>query len=176
LELRFARAEAAQRVAFRRTLTWGVPITAAIAVGMPLLHVGALVVVPLLVGINLVATRIVLVRDARFLLRPVRRLLTRWLARFAYLWIGLPGFGSMTVPGVGILTGVATFVALTSIVHVSTAWSLERERAAMPLASWEKLVPGLLAVLTVGLLVVLVVLGLLLGWSVFALMDSLQAR
>jgi hypothetical protein len=157
-------------------LGWGVPITAAVAIGMPLLHVGALVVVPLLVGINLVATRIVLVRDARSLLRPVRRLLTRWLARFSYLWIGLPGFGSMTVPIVGILTGVVTFIVLTSIVHVSTAWSLERERAAMPLASWEKLVPGLLAVLTVGLFVVLVVLGLFLGWSVVTLMDSLQAE
>jgi hypothetical protein len=46
----------------------------------------------------------------------------------------------------------------------------------MPLASWEKLVPGLLAVLTVGLFVVLVVLGLFLGWSVVTLMDSLQAE
>jgi hypothetical protein len=176
LELRFARVEAAQRENYRQMLRWGAPATAVIAVFLPFLHAGALVVVPLLVGVNLVAARVLLAREARLLLGPVRRLLTRWLARFAYLWLGLPGFGSMTVPVIGILTGVATFVVLTTIVHVSTAWSLERERAGMPLAAWEKLIPAVLAVLTVGVLFFLAVLALLLGWSVMALVDSLAAE
>ena len=160
---------------FRRMLIVGVPIVALIAVAMPLLHLGAVAVIPLLVGVHLVAARVVLARPARPLLGPMRRLLTRWLARFAFLWIGLPGYGSMTVPAVGVVTGAATFALLTSVVHFSTVRSLERERAGRPLAGWEKVVPTVLAVLTVGLLLFLVGLALLLGWSVMALVDLVSA-
>ena len=86
-QLRFQRVEAVQTATYRRMLIWGMPITAVIAIAMPLVHFGALAVVPLLVGIHLVVTRVVLVRDAQRLLRPVRKFLNRWLARFAFLWI-----------------------------------------------------------------------------------------
>lgn len=174
-ELRFEKVEAAQADGYRRLLTWGVPIAAVVAIGMPLLHFGALAVVPLLLGAHLIICRLVLVRDAQRLLGPVRRLLNRWLARFAFLWIGLPGYGSMTVPVVGIVVGVATFAVLTSVVHISTVWSLQRERKGRGLAPWERVVPIVLAVLTIGLTLLVVVLALAFGWSIMAIVEGLQA-
>jgi len=175
LELRYARVEAAQAAAYRRLLTWGVPVMALIALVMPFVHVGALAVVPLLTAVHLVITRVMVVREAQRLLRPVRRLLNRWLARFSFLWIGLPGYGAMTVPIVGIALGVGTFVVLTSVVHLSTAISLERERCGKPLARWEKLLPIVLAVLSIGLLLLVIAAAVLFGWSVMAIVEKFGA-
>jgi len=133
---------------------------------MPFVHIGALAAVPLLVATHLVIVRVVLVRDAQRMLRPVRRLLNRWLARFSFLWIGIPGYGAMTVPVVGVVVGAATFALLTTIVQMSTAVSLERERAGKELARWEKVVPIVLAVVTIGLILVAIGIALLIGWSV----------
>jgi hypothetical protein len=155
-------------------LTWGVPITAVIAIVMPVAHIGALAVVPLLMAIHLVIVRVVLVRDAQRLLSPVRRLLNRWLARFSFLWIGLPGYGAMTVPVVGVVIGAGTFALLTAVVHVSTVVSLQRERSGQELAMWEKLVPSVLAVLSLVLLVVVICIAIVFGWSVMALVDRMQ--
>ncbi len=156
-------------------LVVGLPVVALLAIVAPFLHLAAVAAVPLVTGIHLAAARIVLARPAKPLLGSMRRLLLRWLARLAFLWIGLPGYGSMTVPVVGVATGAATFAALTSLVHFSTLQGLRRERAGRPLARWEKVVPIALAVLTVGFVVAAIGLGLLLGWSVTALLDSLRA-
>ena len=147
---------------------------AVIALVMPFVHVGAVAVVPLLIAVHLVIARVVLVREAQRLLRPVRRLLNRWLSRFAFLWIGLPGYGAMTVPIVGVVLGVGTFVLLTTVVHLSTALSLERERSGKELAGWEKLLPIVLAVLSVGLILLVLVAAVLFGWSVMAIIEGLQ--
>ena len=171
LELRYARVEAAQSAAYRKLLTYGAPAVALIALVMPFVHIGALAVVPLLVAVHLVTVRVVVARDAQRLLRPMRRLLNRWLARFSFLWIGIPGYGAMTVPVLGVLAGVGTFALLTSIVHVSTAVSLDRERAGRELARWEKLVPVVLAVVTIGLILVAIGVALLLSWSVSSIMQ-----
>ena len=48
------------------------------------------------------------------------------MSRFAFIWLGLPGYAAMAVPVAGIIAGVATFVVLTEIVHVYTGWSLAR--------------------------------------------------
>ena len=170
LELRYARVEAAQSAAYRKLLTFGTPVVAAIALGMPFVHLGALAVVPLLVAIHLVAVRVVLVRDAQRMLRPVRRLLNRWLARFSFLWIGIPGYGAMTLPVVGVVAGAATFALLTTIVQISTAVSLERERAGKELARWEKLVPVVLALITIILILAAILVAVLLSWSVSSVM------
>jgi hypothetical protein len=175
LELRFERAEATQSAAFRRFLTYGVPIAALVAVLMPFIHIGALAVVPLLVAVHLVVVRVVLVREAQRLLRPMRRLLNRWLARFSFLWIGLPGYGAMTVPVVGVVLGAGTFALLTTIVHVSTMVSLNRERAGQELALWEKLIPIVLAVISVGLILLAIGAAALFGWSVMAILERMQA-
>jgi hypothetical protein len=175
LELRYARVEASQSAAFRKLLTYGAPIAAVIAIVMPFVHIGALAVVPLLIAIHLVIVRVMLVREAQRLLRPMRRLLNRWMARFSFLWIGLPGYGAMAVPVVGVVVGVGTFALLTSIVHVSTAVSLERERAGKELARWEKLVPVVLAVVSIGLILLAVGFALLFGWSVMAIVERMQA-
>ncbi|MEJ2188119.1 MAG: hypothetical protein P8Y93_01660 [Acidobacteriota bacterium] len=173
--LRFRVVEAAQRENFRRMLIWGLPAVAILAVVTPFLHFAAVAAVPLVIGTHLAVARIVLARPAKPLLGPMRRLLLRWLARFTFLWVGIPGYGSMTVPVFGVVTGTATFAALTSIVYLSTLHGLRRERAGRPLARWEKVVPIALAVLTVGFLLAAVGLGLLLGWSVTALVDSMRA-
>jgi len=174
LELRYARVEARQSAAYRKLLTYGVPLAAVIALVMPFVHIGALAVVPLLLAVHLVTVRVLLVRDAQRLLRPVRRLLNRWLARFSFLWIGIPGYGAMTVPVVGVLVGVGTFALLTSIVQVSTAVSLERERAGKELARWEKVVPVVLAVISIGLILLAIAVAALFGWSVMAIMERMQ--
>jgi len=174
-ELRFNKVEAAQAAAYRRMLAWGVPAVAVIGIAMPFIHIGALAVVPLLVAVHLVSVRVVLVRDAQRLLRPVRRFLNRWLARFSFLWIGLPGYGAMTVPAVGVFLGAGTFVLLTTIVHVSTAVSLNRERTGQDLAPWEKLVPVALAVISIGLILLAIGFAGFFGWSVMAIMEKMQA-
>jgi len=174
-ELRFDRVEAAQAARFRRMLAWGVPIIALIAVAMPFVHVGALAVVPVLVAVHLILVRVVLVRDAQRLLGPVRRLLNRWLARFSFLWIGIPGYGAMVVPIAGVLVGVGTFTVLTSLVQVSTVMSLQRERSGRKLARWEKLVPIVLAVLSIGFIVIVIFIAMLFGWSISAIADRMQA-
>jgi len=174
LALRCERVEAVQADSFRRMLIWGVPIAAGIAIVMPVVHVGALAVVPLLLAVHLVILRVVLVRDAQRLLGPVRRLLNRWLARFAFLWIGLPGYGAMTVPVAGVVIGAGTFALLTTVVYVSTVVSLQRERLGRELAMWEKLVPTVLAVLSVALLVLVICIAILFGWSVMAVVDRMQ--
>jgi hypothetical protein len=163
--------EARQAAAYRKLLTYGAPVAAAIALVMPFVHIGALAVVPLLVALHLVTVRVVVARDAQRLLRPMRRLLNRWLARFSFLWIGIPGYGAMTIPVLGVLVGAGTFALLTSIVHVSTAVSLERERAGKELARWEKLVPVLLAVITIVLILAAIGVVLLLSWSVSSVMQ-----
>lgn len=174
-ELRFKKVEAAQAAAYRHLLAWGAPTVAVIAIAMPFVHVGALVVVPLLIAVHLVIVRVMLVRDAQRLLRPMRRLLNRWLARFGFLWIGLPGYGAMTVPVIGVVLGVGTFALLTSIVHVSTAVSVNRERAGQELARWEKLVPIVLAVISVGLILLAIGVAAVFGWSVMAIMERMAA-
>ena len=173
--MRFDLVEAAQADGYLRLLTWGLPITAVVGIVMPLLHFGALAVVPLLLATHLVVCRLVLVRNAQRLLGPVRRLLNRWLARFAFLWIGLPGYGAMTVPLVGVVAGVATFAVLTSVVHVSTVWSLQRERNGRALAPWEKAVPIVFAVLTIGFVLLAVTLAMAFGWSVIAIAERMRA-
>jgi len=173
-ELRFDRVEAAQAARFRRMLAWGVPIIAVIAVAMPFAHVGALAVVPVLVAVHLVLVRVVLVRDAQRLLGPVRRLLSRWLARFSFLWIGIPGYGAMVVPIAGVLVGVGTFTVLTSLVHVSTMVSLQRERSGRKLARWEKVVPIALAAISIGFILIVISIAILFGWSVTAIVDRMQ--
>jgi len=122
-----------------------------------------------------VTVRVVLVRDAQRLLRPMRKILNRWLARFSFLWIGLPGYGAMTVPVVGVVLGAATFVLLTSIVHVSTTVSLNRERTGQDLALWEKMVPVVLAVISIGLILLAIGVAAFFGWSVMAIMERMQA-
>lgn len=175
LELRFKKVEAAQAVAYRRLLAWGVPTAAVIALAMPFVHVGALAVVPLLAAVHLVTVRVVLARDAQRLLRPMRRLLNRWLARFSFLWIGLPGYGAMVVPVIGVVLGAGTFALLTSIIHVSTAVSLNRERMGQELAPWEKVVPIVLAVISIGLILLAAGAAVLFGWSVMAILERMQS-
>jgi hypothetical protein len=64
---------------------------------------------------------------------------------------------------------------LTSIVHVSTAVSLNRERTGQGLAPWEKVVPIVLAVISIGLILLAAGAALLFGWSVVAILERMQS-
>ena len=173
--MRFERVERDQDSTYRRLLAWGAPSVAAVAIFVPLLHVGAVFAIPVVILVHLVVVRLALVRDAQRLLGPVRRLLNRWTIRFAFLWLGLPGYGAMTVPVLGIVLGAGTFVVLTTIAHVSTLAALQRERSGQPLSRWEKVVPVALAVLTVVTLLVLIGVAVLFGWTVAAIAGKMQA-
>lgn len=173
-DLRFQAVEAAGGDALKRLLTVGLPAVAVVALGAPFLHAGSLALVALITAVHLVATRLMLARNAMRLLRPVRRFLNRWLARFAFLWLGIPGYGSMTIPIVGVVTSCATFVVLSFVIHVSVQATLERERLEKPLATWEKALPLTLAAITLLVLVVVIVAGGLLGWSVLAAIEYIR--
>jgi hypothetical protein len=175
LELRFERVEREQGARFRRLLAWGAPIVAVVALVVPLLHIGAVIAIPVVVVVHLAVVRVFLVRDAQRLFGPVRRLLNRWTNRFSFMWIGLPGYGAMSVPVLGVLAGPGTFVILTTIAHLSTAIALEKERSGQPLSVWEKAVPVAMAVATVVMVLVLIGLAVLFGWTVAAIAGRMQA-
>jgi len=174
LDLRYQQIEARQRARAQEVLQWGIPAVAVIAVVASLIHVGGVFLAPLVALLHLVVLRVWMIREARRYLGPSRRLFNRWVARFAFLWLGLPGYASMAAPLVGIVSGVATFVVLTGIVHVYTEWSLARERERRPTAAWERVLITVLIVLTLFAVVIVLVGGALLGWSVVALVDWLS--
>jgi amino acid transporter len=147
----------------------GVPVVAVVALTMPFLHFGAVALAPLLAVIHLVAARWYLVGESLRLLGRTRRQFNRWLARFSFLWVGVPGYAAMVTPLLGILVGAATFAGLTSIVHLYARWSLEQEHRRLPLLTWEKTLMTVLAVATLLLVAILVALAAAMGWSVAAL-------
>lgn len=157
---------ATQRERFHRVLEVGLPLAALVGLLLPWLHLAAAGVAPLLAVLHLVVVRLVLVGRARRLLGPARRLFNRWMSRFAFLWLGVPGYGLAALPVAGVVVAVGTFAGLTALVHHYTLWSLSRERARQPLAGWEKLVLAGLAVLTAVALAALLLLAVLVGGAV----------
>ena len=174
LDLRYERIEARQRARFQEVLQWGIPAIAVLAIAVSLLHVGGVLVAPVVTLVHLVFLRVYVVREARRYLGPSRRLSTRWAARFAFLWLGLPGYAAMAVPVAGIVSGVVTFVVLTEIVHVYTAWSLAREHSKQSLMAWETVAMATVATITLVVIIGIVIGGVVLGWSVIALVDWLR--
>jgi len=173
LDVRYERVEAAQCETYRTMIIAGGVAVAALSLLMPLLHVAVVAAVPLLAVAHLVLVRLVLVRSATRLLGSTRRRFVRWLGRMAFLWIGIPGYGLTTIPVLGVIAGVGTFVGLTSAMHHYVLWGLGRERRREPLMAWEKaLVLGLIA-LTILVAVVTLVIAALVGLSVSALISWL---
>ena len=174
LDLRYERIEARQRARVQEVLQWGIPAIAIVAVAASLLHIGGVLIAPIVTLVHLVVLRVSLGRDARRYLGPSRRLFTRWAARFSFLWLGLPGYAAMAVPVAGVVSGVVTFVVLTEIVHVYTAWSLSRERSEQSLMTWEKVTMAALAAITSVVVLAIVIGGVVLGWSLIALVDWIR--
>jgi hypothetical protein len=141
---------------------------------MPLLHVAAVMMVPVLVVAHLLVLRLVLVREARRLLGTSRRMFTRWITRFSFLWIGVPGYGLAAVPVVGVVPAVAVFAGLTALVHHYTLWSLGRDKERLPLMMWEKLLLAGLAFLTLVLIGLVLALALVLGWGVAQIVELVR--
>jgi len=176
LDLRYDSIEDRQRTRVLEVLQWGVPTIAVLAVVASLMHLGGVFLAPVVAVIHMVVLRIHVVREARRYLGSTRRLFNRWTVRFVFLWLGLPGYAAMAVPLVGIVTGVATFVVLTSVVHVYTAWSLRRERERQPLLVWEKVLIGVLAGVTLMAVVVVLIGGVVVGWSVTTLIEWMSTK
>jgi hypothetical protein len=166
--------EARQRARVLEVLKWGVPSIAVLAVGVSLLHIGGVLLAPLVTLVHLVVLRVYVLREARRYLGPTRRLFTRWAARFAFLWLGLPGYAAMAVPIAGVVGGVVTFVVLTEIVHVYTAWSLSREHSNQAPMAWETVAMAAIATITLVAILGIVIGVVVLGWSAIALVDWLR--
>jgi len=168
--------EASQKERFRDLLLYGSIVVAAVSLVMPLLHVGVAAVIPFVVVAHMIAVRLFLIRGARRLLGTTRRIFNRWISRFSFLWLGIPGYGLTVVPVAGVVAGVATFVGLTALVHFYTLWSLHQERERRPLALWEKAVLAAFVVLTLLLLVCGAGLALLLGYSLTKLGEVIHLQ
>ena len=175
LDLRFERVEAEQCRRFRTFLLAGAGVSAAVAFTVPFTHLGAVLLVPLMVVVHLVLVRLLLVREAVRLLGRTRRLFNRWLTRLAFLWGGGIGYGLATLPLVGVLPAVGSCLALTAAAHHYALWGLRAERDRRPLAPWERVSLGCLALATVVVVVGGGLLTLAVGWSLVQLVDWLRS-
>jgi hypothetical protein len=174
--VRYARVEQAQCERFRQFLMVGVPAVAALALAMPFLHLGAVALAPIFAVIHLVVARWYLTSDGVRLMGATRRRFNRWLARFAFLWLGVAGYAAMVTPVVGILVGIATFTGLTSIVHIYAHWSLGQEYRKLPLMRWERILLMVLFVVTLFVLGAVIALAAVLGWSVTVLTQWISSN
>jgi hypothetical protein len=174
LDLRYEAIEARQLARVMEVLKWGVPSIAVLAVAVSLLHIGGVLLSPLVAVIHLLVMRLYVVREAARYMGPTRKLFVRWAVRFGFLWIGLPGYACMAIPFAGIVVGPATFALLTGAVHFYTDWSLSRERSRQPLLIWEKVVMIGTAVFTLAVVLAVVLGTLLIGWSVVSLFEWLR--
>jgi hypothetical protein len=175
LDLRYQEIEARQRSRVAEVLQWGVPSVAVLALAASILHVGGLFLAPAVAVGHLLVLRIFVVREARRHLGPTRRLFTRWATRFAFLWLGLPGYAAMPVPLAGVVAATVTFAVLTGIVHFYTEWSLGREHARQPMMVWEKIVVIGVAAFTLAVALAVMLVALLVGWSAVTLFDVIRA-
>lgn len=174
IDLRFLELRDAQEAQFSRFLSIGTVLAAAVGLVVPLTHLGAAALIPLMVVGHLMAVRFFLIKDAGRYVGPARRFFTRWISRLSFLWIGSVGYGFAVIPVAGAAVAAGTFAALTWLVHNYVLWSLEREKNRRALALWEKAVLAFLAVATVVMLVVVVVLTVAVGWSAAQVAEYLQ--
>ncbi len=174
LDLRYEGLKEAQEKRFRGLVTYGSVVAAVVGLAVGFMHIGAAVVVPLMIVAHLLVTRLVLMRESCRYLGTSRRLITRWIARLGILWGGALGYGAAVLPLVGSVFATVTFAGLTWVVHHYILWGLQRERSQMGSAAWERVLLVLLALLTLTVVVVLVVIAALVGWTGTYLMDLAQ--
>ncbi len=174
IDLRYQEVEAGQQRRLKDVLIYGSVVVGAITLVLPLLHIGAALVTPLVVIAHMLLLKIYLIRRSQRLLGRTRRFFLRWISRFSFLWIGIPGYGLGSLPLVGVAIGVITFAGLTLLLNSYSLWSLHQEYIRAPLAKWEKLVLAILAVVTVLAIFVLICVTVLLGFSAAWLMDWVQ--
>jgi hypothetical protein len=165
--------EAEQCVIFKQLMIWGSAVAALLFAVIPFTLPFA---APLVLVAHLVVIRVWLTRQARSLLGPARRFFVRWISRLAFLWAGGLGYSLSATPLVGIVLGAGTFAGLTAGAHSYTLWSLRREHGRKPLALWEKLTLLALVALTLTLLVLVIGLAILLGWSIAQLVELISGR
>ncbi|MBW2522749.1 MAG: hypothetical protein JRI23_01175 [Deltaproteobacteria bacterium] len=173
LDLRYEQVAERQLHRYWQMLMVGVPVAVVVMLGLPMLHLGAVAVAPLLVLIHLLVVRLWLLAGVSRLLGAQRRRFVRWLTRLSFLWIGVLGYGLAAAPLVGLIPGVATFVGLTTLAHSYASWSLAQEWRRAPLARWERVVLWALVITTLVMLVAVAIVVALVGWSAAAIVDWL---
>jgi hypothetical protein len=168
IDVRYQRVEDAQCERYRRFLMIGAPVVAVTALAMPLLHLGAVAMAPIIAVVHLITARLYLTGESMRLVGGTRRRFNRWLARFAFLWFGIPGYAATVTPVLGAVVATATFAGLTSAVHFYARWSFAQEHDRQSLMGWEKTLLTVLAVATIVGLVLILALAAVLGWSAAA--------
>jgi hypothetical protein len=175
IDLRYQEVEADQQRRLKDVLIYGSVVVGAITLVLPLLHIGAALVTPLVVIAHMLLLKIYLIRRSRQLLGRTRRFFLRWISRFSFLWIGIPGYGLGAIPLVGMVIGVITFAGLTLALNSYSLWSLHQEYRRVPLAAWEKMVLLILTVVSVLAFLMLICATLLLGFSVTWFVEWVQS-
>ncbi len=174
IDLRFSVLKGAQEALFTRFLCVGTAVAAAVALVVPLAHFGVAVLIPLMVICHLVAVRFFLIRNAGRYVGPARRFFSRWITRLSFLWIGSIGYGLAVIPVVGAVASGVTFAGLTWLVHNYALWSLGREKDRMPLALWEKAFLVVLVGGTVVVVILVLVLTAVVGWSAAQVLELVR--
>ncbi len=175
LDLRYEGLKEAQERRFRGLVTYGSVVAAVAGLFVGFVHIGAAVIVPLMVVAHLLAIRFVLMRDACRYLGTSRRLITRWIIRLSILWGGALGYGAAVIPLVGSVFSTATFAGLTWMAHNYILWGLQREHSRMGTAGWERILLILLSLATFTVAVAAVVIAALLGCTGSYLLDLVQS-
>lgn len=157
----------------RTLLIYGLAASACLFLILPMLHVALTpaIMVPLLILATLVVVRLYLLAPCFRLLGSTRRAFLRWFTRLGFVSFGTFGYGLTIVPILGFFSGLATFTALTLATYHYAFWSLGREYRHQPLAWWEAVALGLLMVITLAVIVALVALVVMVGWTVGAVGD-----
>ncbi len=173
VDVRWTRVEVEQWERFRSCMFAGTPVAAVAALAAPAMPVVGPVIVAALAAGHLVVLRLVILGHVMPVLGARRRMLCRWVARLAVLWFGVPGYGAALVPLAGAAVAAATFAGLTTLVHWYGLRSLYRERDRAKPPAWEMALVLALVAITLVVLIAVVVLAALLGWSVMALVTWL---
>lgn len=165
IDLRYDTLKDVQEARLGRFLSIGSGVAAAIGLVVPLAHLGAAALIPLMIVAHLVAVRFWLIRDATRYLGRARRFFVRWLSRLIFLWIGSLGYGLSVIPVGGAVASALTFAGLTVLVHTYVLWSLGRDFRAQGLSLWEKVTLAVLVVSTLVVFAVVLLLTAAVGWS-----------
>lgn len=159
---------------FERLLEAGGACAAGVFIVAPVLH---LAVSPLIAGpsfliAHMIACRVLFVAPVRRLLSGRRRFLVRWIPRMAFLWLGGIGYTVTAVPVVGALAGLASFIGLSFLAYHYSLRCLARELEGAAPEWWETALVVTLLLVTAGLVLVGLLLGLLVGWSIGELLAT----
>ena len=174
LDLRYESLEAELRRRLKVALLRGTPIAVLLGFLLPLTHVAALILVPVMALVHLALIRLYFQGVGRAYYSFGRKLGTRWMTRLVFLWFAGPCYGMAVIPVLGGAIAGLCFAGISWLAVWYEQRSLFRERQRLPPAAWEKLLLIFLGCLTVALILFVLVFSLLLGFSVQTFVTMMQ--